>query len=177
MVVLAVWLKFAFCPECPGYVHCPPKSSYTVYTKQCMYKIENLKGKKIKRAWVKAGYCFRYLYKCSSSNSSCLYHKLYTENPEKAALIHYYWIYCSLYSKGGNAADKKHFCQLIWICLDLYSQKRSKSHSFSQLFNIQTFLSATLLKLQLQLYHSKFLIPAVLFWSLEYNHFHNHSEC
>lgn len=45
VVVLAAWLKFAFCPECPGYVHCPPKSSYTVYTKQCMYKIENLKEK------------------------------------------------------------------------------------------------------------------------------------
>lgn len=48
---------------------------------------------------------------------------------------------------------KKHFCQLIGICLDLYFQMTSKSHSFFQLFNIQTFLSVSLPKFQLPLYH------------------------
>lgn len=50
--------------------------------------------------------------------------------------------------------DKKHFSQLIGICLELYFQTTSKSHSFSPLFNIQTFISAILLKFQHQLYHS-----------------------
>lgn len=40
VAVWSVWLWAALCPECPGLGRCPVRSSYTVYTKQCMYKIE-----------------------------------------------------------------------------------------------------------------------------------------
>lgn len=41
VVVLFVWWWWAaFYPEFPGLECLPLKSSYTVYTKQCMYKIE-----------------------------------------------------------------------------------------------------------------------------------------
>lgn len=40
VAVWSVWLWAAPCPECPGLDRRPARSSYTVYTKQCMYKIE-----------------------------------------------------------------------------------------------------------------------------------------
>lgn len=109
---------------------------YSIY--KTMY-VQNRKSEKEKKkppkTWVKAGSWFntQKIYKQSSLNLSCLYYKLYT-GTEKAPLIHYYWIYRSVYSKGGNAVDKKHFCQLIGICLDLYFQATYKSHNFFQLF-------------------------------------------
>lgn len=42
VVVLTVLLKSVFFPKNLGNGHCSPNSSYTVYTKQRMYKIENL---------------------------------------------------------------------------------------------------------------------------------------
>lgn len=44
VAVLFVWWWAAVCPEIPGLDCWPLTSSYTVYTKQCMYKIEKPGG-------------------------------------------------------------------------------------------------------------------------------------
>lgn len=49
VAVSSVWLLAAPCPEGPGLGRCLTKSSYTVYTKQCMYKIEKSARQKTRR--------------------------------------------------------------------------------------------------------------------------------
>lgn len=44
VAVSFVWWRAAVCPEIPGLDCWPLTSSYTVYTKQCMYKIEKPGG-------------------------------------------------------------------------------------------------------------------------------------
>lgn len=46
VAVWSVWMWAALSPECPGLGRRPTRSSYTVYTKECMYKIEKSGGKK-----------------------------------------------------------------------------------------------------------------------------------
>lgn len=45
VAVMCVWWTAAVCPEFPGLDCWPLTSSYTVYTKQCMYKIEKPGGR------------------------------------------------------------------------------------------------------------------------------------
>lgn len=40
VVVMCEWQQVMLFPEGPGPCRCPVSSSYTVYTKLCMYKIE-----------------------------------------------------------------------------------------------------------------------------------------
>lgn len=40
VVVMCAWQQVMLFPEGPGPCRCPASSSYTVYTKLCMYKIE-----------------------------------------------------------------------------------------------------------------------------------------
>lgn len=45
------WSRLSLFPEGPGPCRCPASSSYTVYTKLCMYKIEKSATKTRKKMW------------------------------------------------------------------------------------------------------------------------------
>lgn len=49
VVAMCEWQQAALFPEGPGPCRCPASSSYTVYTKLCMYKIE--KSAKKQNTW------------------------------------------------------------------------------------------------------------------------------
>lgn len=81
-VSVAVWsvrMWAALSPECPGLGRRPARSSYIVYTKECMYKIEKSGKQKHKEKWLYLHTILYYLTNWLTSTAAKgdvhLYHK------------------------------------------------------------------------------------------------------